>query len=150
MDISKNVYPKKKVINQYAQFGGVVGGTFLWLTIVVPDVLFNANSFGESEVLGITNVYFTTVFNMVWLLGFTLIFYVIFGFILGLLPSLFTGWILSQIKAYRSYKGLIISLVVGGFMGFTFLSVTELPFIIQALTGGISALILAIFVLPRV
>ncbi|MBE0405729.1 hypothetical protein ACT3TI_02470 [Psychrobacter sp. AOP22-C1-22] len=149
MNKTRSNYPKGKIINQYAQFGGALGGTFLWLTIAVPDVLFNDHDFGAPEVLNITNVYLITVFNIVWLLGFALIFYVVFGFILGLLPSLFTGWILAQVNAYRNYKGLLISLITGGFMGFAFLSATELPFIIQVLTGGVSALILALFALPK-
>ena len=142
-------YPKGKVINQYAQFGGALGGIFLWLSVAVPDVLFNDYNFGGSEIFNITNAYFITVFNIVWLLGFALIFYIIFGFILGLLPSLFTGWILAQVNAHCNYKGLLISLITGGFMGFAFLSLLELPLIMQVLTGGISAVITGLIALPK-
>lgn len=151
IDIGATVssYPKGRVINQYAQFGGALGGIFLWLIIAVPDVLFNDYDFDAPEIFNITNVYFITVFNVVWLLGFALIFYIIFGFILGLLPSLFTGWILAQVNAYRNYKGLLISLMTGGFMGFAFLSLLDLPFIMQVLTGGISAVITGLIALPK-
>ena len=142
-------YPKGKVIGTYGLLGGAIGGIFLWLSVAVPDVLFNDYNFGAPEMFNITNVYFITAFNVVWLLGFALIFYIIFGFILGLLPSLFTGWILAQVNAYCNYKGLLISLITGGFMGFAFLSLLELPLIMQVLTGGISAVITGLVALPK-
>lgn len=122
---------------------------FFWLTMVVPDILLENNSFGVSEVFNITNIYFVTTFNMVWLIGLSLILYVFFGFILGLIPSLFTGYILANTKIYRSYKGFLVSFATGSLIGFTFLSLLDLPFIIQVLTGGISAVITGLITLPK-
>ena len=134
----KNDYPKKEVINKFIQFGGALGGLFLWLTMALPNILIKANSFSAVDAL-----------NAALVLGLLLIFYIAFGFLLGLLPSLFTGWILAQLNVNHSYKGLFISLVVGSVIGFAFLSMMELPLIIKILTGGVSALILGWSVLPK-
>lgn len=131
-------YPKRDVINQFVQFGGAIGGLFLWLTMALPAMPIKANSFSAVDAL-----------NTALLSGLSLILYIAFGFLLGLLPSLFTGWVLAQMNINYSYKGLFISLVVGSVIGFAFLSVIELPLIIQILTGGISALILGWSILPR-
>ena len=131
-------YPKRDVINQFVQFGGAIGGLFLWLTMALPAMPIKANSFSAVDAL-----------NTALLSGLSLILYIAFGFLLGLLPSLFTGWVLAQMNINYSYKGLFISLVVGSVIGFAFLSVIELPLIIQILTGGISALILGWSILPK-
>ncbi len=131
-------YPKRDVINQFVQFGGAIGGLFLWLTMALPAMPIKANSFSAVDAL-----------NTALLSGSSLILYIAFGFLLGLLPSLFTGWVLAQMNINYSYKGLFISLVVGSVIGFAFLSVIELPLIIQILTGGISSLILGWSILPR-
>ena len=131
-------YPKRDVINQFAQFGGAIGGLFLWLTMALPAIPIKANSFSAVDLL-----------NTALLSGLSLILYIAFGFLLGLLPSLFTGWILAQMNVNNSYTGLFISLVVGSVIGFAFLSTIELPLIIQILTGGISALILGWSILPK-
>lgn len=134
----KTEYPKREVINQFVQFGGAIGGLFIWLTVVLPNILFKNNGFNVVDVL-----------NTTWLLGLSIVFYIFFGFILGLLPALLTGWIVAQINVYRNYIGLLTSLVIGSFIGFTFLSVIELPLIIQILTGGVSALITGLTILPK-
>lgn len=131
-------YPKRDVINQFVQFGGAIGGLFLWLTMALPAMPIKANSFSAVDAL-----------NTALLSGLSLILCIAFGFLLGLLPSLFTGWVLAQMNINYSYKGLFISLVVGSVIGFAFLSVIELPLIIQILTGGISALILGWSILPK-
>ena len=134
----KTEYPKREVINQFVQFGGAIGGLFIWLTVVLPNILFKNNGLNVVDVL-----------NTTWLLGLSIVFYIFFGFILGLLPALLTGWIVAQINVYRSYIGLLTSLVIGSFIGFTFLSVIELPLIIQILTGGVSAFITGLTILPK-
>lgn len=134
----KTEYPKREVINQFVQFGGAIGGLFIWLTVVLPNILFKNNGFNVVDVL-----------NTTWLLGLSIVFYIFFGFILGLLPALLTGWIVAQINVYRNYIGLLTSLVIGSFIGFTFLSVIELPLIIHILTGGVSALITGLTILPK-
>ncbi len=138
MNRIKTEYPKREVINQFVQFGGAIGGLFIWLTVVLPNILFKNNGFNVVDVL-----------NTTWLLGLSIVFYIFFGFILGLLPALLTGWIVAQINVYRNYIGLLTSLVIGSFIGFTFLSVIELPLIIQILTGGVSALITGLTILPK-
>lgn len=134
----KTEYPKREVINQFVQFGGAIGGLFIWLTVVLPNILFKNNGFNVVDVL-----------NTTWSLGLSIVFYIFFGFILGLLPALLTGWIVAQINVYRNYIGLLTSLVIGSFIGFTFLSVIELPLIIQILTGGVSAFITGLTILPK-
>ena len=138
MNRIKTEYPKREVINQFVQFGGAIGGLFIWLTVVLPNILFKYNGFNVVDVL-----------NTTWLLGLSIVFYIFFGFILGLLPARLTGWIVAQINVYRNYIGLLTSLVIGSFIGFTFLSVIELPLIIQILTGGVSALITGLTILPK-
>ena len=138
MNRIKTEYPKREVINQFVQFGGAIGGLFIWLTVVLPNILFKNNGFNVVEVL-----------NTTWSLGLSIVFYIFFGFILGLLPALLTGWIVAQINVYRNYIGLLTSLVIGSFIGFTFLSVIELPLIIPILTGGVSALITGLTILPK-
>ncbi len=138
MNRIKTEYPKREVINQFVQFGGAIGGLFIWLTVVLPNILFKNNGFNVVDVL-----------NTTWLLGLSIVFYIFFGFILGLLPALLTGWIVAQINVYRNYIGLLTSLVIGSFIGFTFLSVIELPLIIHILTGGVSALITGLTILPK-
>lgn len=138
MNRIKTEYPKREVINQFVQFGGAIGGLFIWLTVVLPNILFKNNGLNVVDVL-----------NTTWLLGLSIVFYIFFGFILGLLPALLTGWIVAQINVYRSYIGLLTSLVIGSFIGFTFLSVIELPLIIQILTGGVSAFITGLTILPK-
>ena len=138
MNRIKTEYPKREVINQFVQFGGAIGGLFIWLTVVLSNILFKNNGFNVVDVL-----------NTTWLLGLSIVFYIFFGFILGLLPALLTGWIVAQINVYRSYIGLLTSLVIGSFIGFTFLSVIELPLIIPILTGGVSALITGLTILPK-
>ena len=138
MNRIKTEYPKREVINQFVQFGGAIGGLFIWLTVVLPNILFKNNGFNVVDVL-----------NTTWLSGLSIVFYIFFGFILGLLPALLTGWIVAQTNVYRNYIGLLTSLVIGSFIGFTFLSVIELPLIIQILTGGVSALITGLTILPK-
>ena len=148
-------YPKDKVIEIYGLLGGTIGGLFLWLTMIVPNALLGNNSLVGPEVFNITNIYFITIFNMICLIGligFLLILSMFFGFILGSIPSLLTGYILANTKTYRSYKGFLISLVTGSLIGFTFLSLLDLldlPFIIRVLTGGVSAVVTGLIALPK-
>ncbi len=94
MNRIKTEYPKREVINQFVQFGGAIGGLFIWLTVVLSNILFKNNGFNVVDVL-----------NTTWLLGLSIVFYIFFGFILGLLPALLTGWIVAQINVYRNYIG---------------------------------------------
>ncbi len=74
---------------------------------------------------------------------------VVVGFIFGLIPSLFAGWIIAQIKVYRNGKGLLTIFVIGGFISMAFLASSETLLIVKAMIGGISALIIGVFALPK-
>ncbi len=96
-------YPTARVITAYSCFGGAIGGGVIGLILAVLLVLGMVLKHNFSQ-----EIVFTLVLSLLLIPV-----YAFFGFMIGLIPATFTGWIAARLKLYRNYEGLLQSTVIG-------------------------------------
>ena len=138
-------YPKQRILSVYTCLGGILGGFILY---IIMALFTNTMSFPDESitVLGyvlpsylsfiITHVYMMIVISFI-------------GSIVGLIPAALTGWIIVASRIYASAKSFVLVFVIGTMVSALFLGATVAIAWEIAVTGGISALILALFTLPK-
>ena len=136
------IYPKSKVIWTYVLLGGAIGGLIVW-SYMTTGILFES---------GISIQELPDFIKM--LIGSA-----VFGFFLGLLPALLTGYVASKFEMFFDSTKKILPLFAIGFMS-TFIyivwfmldknSIDSLIGIIMfCCVGGTSAVITGWFALPK-
>lgn len=159
--INKNEeYPTPHVVASYLFLGGSLGGVVLSILVFIIDIMEEIWLMAHNKRTFETTTLFELIDNPLIIFGFipVLVLFLLLGGVFGFVPALFTGMWLAWRKVYiynrLSYLrvglvGCVMTAICYLIVSFSNASIIFSLMLPLLMVGGISAVIMGYFVLPK-
>ena len=138
-------YPKQRILSVYTCLGGILGGFILY---IITALFTNTMSF-PYESITVLGYVLPSYFSVIVAHMYMMVVMSFMGGVVGLIPALLTACVITASRIYASAKSFVLVFLIGTMVSALFLAAAGSTAWEVAVTGGVSALILALFTLPK-
>ncbi|WP_227428834.1 hypothetical protein [Psychrobacter sp. I-STPA6b] len=138
-------YPRQRILSVYTCLGGILGGFILYIIMALFTNIMSLSY----ESITVLDYVLPSYFSVIVAHMYMMVAMSVMGGVVGLIPALLTACIITASRIYASTKSFVLVFVIGTMVSALFSAAMGSTAWEVAVTGGFSALILALFTLPK-